>query len=89
MKSDDQRADKPIGDDAGQLPVDWPLPELFGIEVRYAPDEFAPPVDLEKLRKYVRDELSAVETEEVCHLIASFRCWHEACTDLYKQELNE
>jgi hypothetical protein len=88
MTSDEQNADKPIPDDSAQRPVEQPLAEVFGIEVRYSPDECAPPVDLEKLRKYVRDELAVAETEEVCHLIASFRSWHDACTELFKQQLN-
>ena len=56
-----------------------------GIEVRFQPDEESPPVDLELLGRYIRQELSAAETNSICRLLASFRPWHDACADLMRR----
>jgi len=60
------------------------LAEEFGIKVHYLPDEQAPPVDLDLLEKYIRQELSPEKTTAVCHLLANFRVWHDACTTLLR-----
>jgi hypothetical protein len=65
------------------------LAELFGIKVRFAPDSLAPPVDSEKLAKYLNDELSPGEVEEVCHLIGTFRSWYLACGAILRRKLDE
>ncbi len=72
-----------------QHPADQPIPEeslrhgtlaeLLGIRVEFAPEELAPPVDFERLQRFVRHELPPDETHEVISLITSFRSWHEAC----------
>jgi hypothetical protein len=61
-----------------------PLRELFGLTDRYLPDRLAPPVDREKLIRYVRGELSASELKEVHWLLAAFRSWHDACATLLR-----
>jgi hypothetical protein len=63
------------------------LKKNFGIEIRFAPDRLSPPVDIEKIAKYLRNELSVDESEEICHLIGSFRPWYDACGALFSQDL--
>jgi hypothetical protein len=58
--------------------LDRPLNEVLGIEVHFAPDDLAPPVDEGRLLAFCRDELPPQEREEVLNLISSFRSWLEA-----------
>jgi hypothetical protein len=68
--------------------VERPLLEVFGLANHYLPDKLAPPVDREKLTRYLREELSPDELKEVCRLIASFRCWHKECAALLRNGSN-
>lgn len=67
--------------------VSRPLPEVFGIEIHYQPDELAPAVDLDKLAKFVRQELTRAERVAVSQLIADFRPWHDAFAMLKRRKL--
>lgn len=54
------------------------LAEALGIEIDYAPDDMAPPVDDGLIRAYVRQELDEDRAFEAVQMIASFRTWHTA-----------
>ena len=69
--------------------MERPFAELMGIEIRFAPDELAPPVDGDKLARYLCEALSPDETAEVCHLIGTFRCWYDACATLCRRGVNK
>jgi hypothetical protein len=51
----------------------------------FASDELSPPVDYDMLAAFSRRELDDDEIERVCHLIASFRPWHDAWTELRRK----
>ena len=74
---------------SGPIDVARPLLEQLGIHENYLPDELAPPIDRERLARYLRGELPQNELQAVCRLIAAFRCWHEACTDLLRSGLKK
>lgn len=69
--------------------IERPLAEVLGIEVRFAPDDLAPPVDTDLLTHYLREELPQDETEQVCRLIGTFRTWYDACSALLQDRLQK
>lgn len=58
----------------------------LGIELDFAPDELAPPVDEEQLRRFVRKQLPRDEETEVCQLVAAYRPWFDAWCRLVRTE---
>jgi hypothetical protein len=64
--------------------VDRPLAEVFDIEICYAPDDLAPPVDRDWIRRFLDHQLPQDEAEVICCLIGSFRPWQEACAGLLR-----
>lgn len=62
--------------------VERPLAEQFGVSVTFAPETLAPPLDWDRLRKFVEETLPPEATNEVRHLVATFRSWFDACTAL-------
>jgi hypothetical protein len=62
------------------------LAKELGIEIDFAPDELAPPVDRDRLRSFVRKEAAEEIVVEVCHLIGSYRSWYEAWRETLRAE---
>lgn len=89
MQDDDESKARPLRNDDPMLPVERPLAEVLGIEVRFGSDDLAPPVDLDRIRQFLEHKLSPSEAEEVCHMIGSFRRWYEACTGLLRSRLKQ
>lgn len=58
-------------------PTDSSLEEALGLRKAFLPDDAAPPLDLDLLKRYVRGELAEAQASEVDRLAASFRTWHE------------
>lgn len=50
----------------------------FGVEPEFENEAQAPTVNVERLRRYYRQELAEAECEEVQHLVARFRSWYDA-----------
>ena len=61
-----------------------PLFETLGLDTGYAPDEEAPPIDRQRIAKFVRRELSPDDQDEVVRLIARYRPWHDAWAELVR-----
>ncbi len=63
------------------------LLEKLGVsDVGYLPDEEAPPIDEDLLRRLVHHELSDDESLAVCRNLASYRCWSKAYTEILLAE---
>jgi hypothetical protein len=73
--------------DAELAGLDRPLHEVLGIELRFAPEHLAPPVDEERLKAFIRNELSADDRDETIDMIASFRSWYQALGDVLRQTI--
>ena len=87
----DERAENTNGPEDMVDENDWELAarsllEELGIEVNYAPDHLAPPINGERLRALVRRELSHDEVLELCQLIATYRSWHAAWVEIVREE---
>jgi hypothetical protein len=54
------------------------LEEVLGLKLKFLPDQLAPPVDEQRLRSFLRHELSRDEAREVLSLTLKFRTWREA-----------
>ncbi len=65
------------------------LSDALGVDRNYAPDELAPPIDVEKLRAFIARTLAEEEREEILGLIATFFSWHEAWAALRRQTFDE
>jgi len=85
MHEDNRTSDENVNPDPQCTDWERPLSELFGVKMRFAPDDLAPPIDNDRLGKFIRGELSREDAEEVCHLVGSFRAWYDACTDLLRR----
>jgi|SRR5579863_10007725 len=80
----DLQRQQPLSD-AELAEHDRPIYELLGIELRFAPEHLAPPVDEERLKAFVRKELSADDRSETIDLIATFQSWYKAFGDVLRQ----
>lgn len=69
-------------------PENLPLLDALGIKPAFVDDEgiSGPPVDPEKIRRYVRRELDPHATHEVRDCICAFRSWYQALTDIIRSE---
>ena len=65
--------------------LDRSLHEVLGIEMHFAPEHLAPPIDEQRLIAFVRNELSVDDRDEIIDMIASFRSWHEALGDVLRR----
>lgn len=68
--------------DANRARDERPLFETLGIDSGYAPDNEAPPIDRQRLAKFIRRELPPDDQDEVIRLIARYRPWHDAWAEL-------
>jgi len=84
---DDGKAscEKPLSDEEKAF-FDRPLNEILGVDIQYAADDLAPPVDERRLLAFLRGHLPPLERREVTDMIASFRSWHDALKDLLRRE---
>jgi hypothetical protein len=63
-----------------------PPEEDPGFAAPFAPDEHAPPVDIDHLRAYVRRELAPQTADLISDLLAAFRPWRDALAEVLKEE---
>lgn len=73
------------GTDAESKVPDQHIYEVLGIELRFAPEHLAPPVDEQRLKAFIDDELSPDDRNETIDLIASFQSWYKAFGDALRQ----
>jgi hypothetical protein len=77
--------DEPLTD-ADLADLDRPLHEVLGIELNFAPEHLAPPIDERKLLAFIRQELHGDEREEVIGLVSSFQSWYEALGNVLRKD---
>jgi hypothetical protein len=58
------------------------LQSLWNSNENTAPDEFAPPVDESRLIAFVQGTLPAEDRPEIIDLIATYRTWRSALSDI-------
>jgi hypothetical protein len=68
--------------------VDQPFEEVFGFKIKFAPDALAPPVDDERIRRYIRKQLPEIERIQVRNLIADYRSWFTAWRMIIWEEVH-
>ncbi|MFN4261391.1 MAG: hypothetical protein ACK4RK_19060 [Gemmataceae bacterium] len=61
-----------------------PLLESLGIRPAFVADT-GPPVDTEKLRQFLRGELTPLARQEVAACIAGFRDWYRAMVEIHTE----
>ena len=88
-ESDDSRCNSDPDDDPPteeeMAEFDRPLHEVLGIEMNFAPDYLAPPIDEQRLIAFVRAELFGDDRDEIIDLISSFRSWYDALGDVLRR----
>jgi hypothetical protein len=85
MAGPDDKSDEPLPPEE-EAAVDRPFEDVFGVSFEFADDDTAPPVEIERIRRHARNELSAVEAAEVRGLIAKYRSWFTAWRNALWQE---
>jgi len=53
--------------------------------LNFVTEELAPPVDEQRLRAFIREELATEDRDEIITLIASFRSWYSAWGELLRR----
>src|SRR5262249_15432247 len=81
----DDADDEPNSDDL--VDVEQPFLTALGIDGDWTPDRLAPPVDEQRLKAFLRGELSGEQEEEIIGLMARYRCWHHAWQRLKRLEM--
>ncbi|MBI3864607.1 MAG: hypothetical protein HY290_22220 [Planctomycetia bacterium] len=80
-RDDATDGDEPVSDEV-LADLDRPLNEVLGIEIHFAPDDLAPPIDERRLIAFAQGQLAADEKEEILDLVSSFRSWHDALREV-------
>lgn len=83
-KSDGAAEPEPDADEL--LESERPLAEILGIELHFAPEDLAPPVDEQRLGAFVRQELTGDDRDEILDLIAGFRSWYDALGKILREQ---
>jgi hypothetical protein len=65
--------------------LERPLFESLGIDKGYASEKTAPPIDRERLMRFIRRELAPEDREQVIRLIARYRSWNDAWAALLRE----
>jgi hypothetical protein len=90
--SDNQRCDELFSEDEpfseeARVDVNRPFLEELGLELKFAPEEFAPPIDEPRLIAFVRGKASREEWHAVWGLISAYRSWFDAWRKLMRLEV--
>lgn len=80
-RDDATDGDEPISDEM-MADLDRPLNEVLGIEIHFAPEDLAPPIDERRLVAFAQGQLAPEEKEEILDLVSSFRSWHDALREV-------
>lgn len=70
--------------------MEKPLLEALGIQPKFVDDEGVqgPPVDKEKLERYLERSLGPYASQEVTDLLSSYRTWYEAFCQMIRKRAN-
>ena len=61
---------------------DRPIWEVLGIKHEFAPEDRAPPIDIELLCAFAREQLSKADQKKVYRLLWTFQSWYDSWAEV-------